>query len=101
MNCKPGDLAIVIRSLAGNEGKIVTVHRFVSELEVEYAPKRKNDREGWLCYGSNLKSIGLKDKVIVESTKCVFPDESLRPLRDNDGEDEILRIAGKPQKVSA
>jgi hypothetical protein len=23
MNCKPGDLAIIVKSLAGNEGKIV------------------------------------------------------------------------------
>lgn len=28
MNCKPGDLAILIKSHAGNEGKIVKVGKF-------------------------------------------------------------------------
>jgi hypothetical protein len=28
-------------------------------------------------------------------------DSCLRPIRDQDGEDEILRIAGKPQEVTA
>jgi len=27
MNCKPGDLAVLIRSWAGNEGKVVTCVR--------------------------------------------------------------------------
>ena len=30
-----------------------------------------------------------------------MPDFCMRPIRDNDGEDEILRIAGKPEVIHA
>lgn len=35
MNCKEGDLAIVVRSIAGNEGKFVTCQRIASDDELK------------------------------------------------------------------
>lgn len=34
MNCKPGDLAIVVRSIAGNDGKIVRCLRLATRAEL-------------------------------------------------------------------
>ena len=34
MNCKPGDMAILVHSGAGNEGKIFTVIRLASEHDL-------------------------------------------------------------------
>lgn len=33
MNCKPGDLAIIVKSPAGNAGKIVRCIRFVGKVD--------------------------------------------------------------------
>lgn len=80
MNCKQGDLAIVIRSVRGNEGKIV---RCVSPLKII---------EAWTVEPDfNPEVLGIP----------TFPDAWLRPIRDQDGEDEMLRIAGKPMGITA
>ena len=36
MNCKPGDLAVIVRSRAGNEGKIVRCIRLATASEKFY-----------------------------------------------------------------
>lgn len=85
MNCKPGDLAIVVRSRRYPEcnGMILKIEhlaypgywRVSGKLIEEYAA-----RHG--------KSLNLNDRL-------------LRPIRDNPGEDEMLRIVGKPTEVVA
>lgn len=81
MNCKPGDLAIVVRSFAGNEGKICKVIRDGDEVGywfVEFPSPVK-----WMT------GVGA----------CGYAEDSkLRPIRDQPGTDEIIRIAGKPNK---
>lgn len=94
MNCKQGDLAVIVRSVTGsNLGKVVRCLSYAGEV---YAlrpegtfgpfPRWKIDRElpGW-------------DGV---SRPYVF-DKNLRPLRDNDGDDETLARASKPEQVTA
>jgi hypothetical protein len=88
MNCKQGDLAVIVRSMAGNEGKLVEVLR----QSVAYGP-------GWWTVRS--MSGPCRNHLGVYSQEGQIEDSRLRPLRDNDGEDEILRIAGKPQEVTA
>ena len=83
MNCKQGDLAIVVRSYAGNEGKIVRCLRFVGSVPGYYL-----DHDHWLVDTVITSNLGYKDPY--------FPDKILRPIRDQPGEDEILRIAGRP-----
>lgn len=90
MNCKQGDLAVIVRSYAGNEGKIVRCVR------LSYAPCL-------LPGGALIERCPLweTDAVLLgcsgRSDEFV-PDFQLRPIRDNDGEDEMLRIAGLPNK---
>jgi hypothetical protein len=93
MNCKQGDLAIVVKSEAGNEGKIVRCVRLIGERDLI-------GRSGDVLRGA----VWEIDVPLPDWGGRLFPtvsDDQLRPIRDNDGEDEILRIAGKPQKVTA
>lgn len=85
MNCKPGDLAVVIgcRSHPELNGIVLTVVRAVSP----YA---------WLCAGHEIERVSWSYGV----PPHIF-DDKLRPIRDNDGEDESLAWAGKPQGVTA
>lgn len=81
MNCKPGDLAIVLRANETPEhvGKILTVVRLHNGDWPE---------PHWLTEPEFLHSCG---------NPLVFADSDLRPLRPDEGEDEILRIAGHPE----
>ena len=91
MNCKPGDLAVIVRSADGQ-----AVGRIVECLRIEGAHSELGPM--W-----RVKTSG-KGVVTIHGTLAVFfhmPDSWLRPIRDNDGEDEILRIVGKPQTVEA
>lgn len=84
MNCKPGDLAVIVRSVAGNEGRIVRCIRFVGKVR------------GWV--GDDRWET---DQVLIGErggkTNAV-QDSCLRPLRDpgNDAKDETLLWAGLP-----
>ncbi len=93
MNCKPGDLAVVV--WGPSVGAIVNV--------LESATSDENPEPCWLCVClqfmdawnyevDGYSRIGPGDNVIAE-------DQALRPLRGDEGEDEMLRIAGKPQET--
>lgn len=84
MNCKPGDLAILVGGVRPDcIGKLVHV----------------------LCW--ERKGRGWEVKLLFKRPmlrgKKYFwaADSSLRPIRDNDGEDETITWAGKPQQVIA
>lgn len=87
LNCKAGDLAVIVRSMAGNEGRIVRCVEFVGCGDDWHD-------DCWLVDPPVMGTLRLQREV---------SDSKLRPLRDNDGEDEVLRIVGKPQpnEVSA
>ena len=91
MNCKQGDLAIMVRSAANNEGKIFWCVRFAplsfwmrkdGSIRVEAA---------WLV-DPPARSF---DGFIVEH----LADSDLRPIRGGEGADEMLRIVGKPRHI--
>ena len=81
LNCKQGDLAVIVRSAAGNEGKIVSCVALTFET--------------W-GFGSGPRWV--TDPPVSGCFTPVIPvlDACLRPLRDNDGEDEVLRLVGRP-----
>ena len=82
LNCKQGDLAVIVRSMAGNEGKIVRCLRLV------FDPSHYFDGPRWLI-----------DREVPHSTRGTvrtIADCALRPLRDNEGEDETLQLVGRP-----
>lgn len=93
MNCKPGDLAVFVHSTCGNEGKIVTCVEFVGEMEFLAPWGRATFSDCWQIYPSVNGCRGAKTEYI--------PDEYLRPLRDNGGEDQTLTWAGKPESITA
>ncbi len=87
MNCKQGDLAIIVRSRAGNEGKVLTCLRLATSSEC------KSESVAW------SGPVWVTDADIPDTwgeTTRLYPDERLRPLRDSDGEDEVLRLVGRP-----
>ncbi len=67
MNCKPGDLALVVRSSAGNEGKVVTCIRFLGHMP------------GWK--GDDRWELDLALRVNAGGSSNTARDADLRPIR--------------------
>lgn len=79
LRCKPGDLVVVVVGdpvLPGFPGRVFTVTRL-------------HDPLGYWETDPPQRFPGVREPL-------VFHDACLRPLRDSDGEDEMLRLAGKP-----
>ena len=86
LNCKPGDLAIVVSGAA--VGAIV---RCVERFDGPWFDG--SFEAGWMI-----------DRVLptlVFGSNCFRVDRALRPIRDNDGEDETLQWLEVPRKVAA
>jgi hypothetical protein len=94
LNCKQGDLAVIVRSSAGNEGKVVRCLRLVRQQRFECRLTGFSEvADSWETDTMMFGSDGRRD--------CFVADRNLRPIRDNPGEDEMLRIAGKPNETPA
>ena len=102
MNCKPGDLAVVIGGAFSpqNIGAIVKVIKLLPNGGVL-------DGKAWFptssCPTWLVESCGKKltwghHK---PSLRRAYSDRCLRPIRDQDGDDETLTWAGKPEGVTA
>ena len=100
MNCKQGDIAIVVGGKY-NLGKVVTCIRQVPMIEVQLALK---------CAGMGISFIPDTpywevDNQIVwkngsESSQVPYiQDSRLRPLRNDSGEDEMVKLLGKPNDM--
>ena len=89
MNCKEGDLAVVVRSWAKNEGKIVTCIRLTPYQEHDL----KDPGFVWEVDAILRGADGLGSNFI--------HDDQLRPLRNNPGADETLSWKDVPQEVTA
>ncbi len=89
MNCKQGDLAVIVHSdfFKENIGKIVTCVEF--KAGPDGSPAWVIDRA--LFEGTRRTH----NKSFAGDWVC---DKVLRPIRDQPGEDETLRIAGLPNK---
>ena len=93
MNCKPGDLAIVVRArVPANLGRIIRVIVFNPNARFVNRPGVFG---GWEYEGEELipSEPGYRCRAV--------RDECLRPLRNQDGADETLQWAGKPEGVTA
>lgn len=82
LRCKPGDLALVTRG--ENVGRLVTV-----KARSEHGATR------WLVspLGGPLRAVNLTTWAPCRTDAAHIEDARLRPLRDQDGTDEVLRIA--------
>lgn len=93
MNCKPGDLAVIVRCRAQEN-----LGRYVSVVDAGALPG------SWLVRSAGGPLMGAplgNQRFFTPCAELNAWDSDLRPIRDNDGEDEILRIAGLPQEVTA
>lgn len=78
LNCKPGDLAIHVKSdRHENLGCIVEVVSYFGFTDASHC---------WVTKGGS----GVLSR-----------DEHLRPLDDSDGDDETLAWSGKPEQVTS
>lgn len=88
MNCKPGDLALVVKSKCGNEGKIVYVVRPATEEEYDSFVHKKEGHHWWVeAKGALIFSTAGHGR-----RETCLPDARLRPIRDpgEDARDETL-----------
>ena len=96
MNCRPNDIAVVA-STAGRaglqrrivEGLMGVPVRVVTPYLLHGEPAWRIEREINILIGD------------VPATVIGIADAVLRPLRDGDGEDEMLLIVGKPVTEAA
>lgn len=82
MNCRPGDIAIIVRSdFVENIGKLVEVERLHWSGE-------------WVVVA--LSSMRSNRGPTKAGEKGLCLDSTMRPIRDQEGQDEILEYAGYP-----
>lgn len=95
MNCKKGDLAVT-RGTGRNSGRLVQCVEFVGH---HMFGDGIADDATWQCdtMGQVLVDIG----GVPWSGLVYIQDRHLRPIRGQEGEDETLTWAGKPEKVTA
>ena len=90
MNCKPGDLAVIVKSLAGNDGKVVKCIKYIGIKKWSI-----NGPDHTWVIDRELPDIGGSCSKFIE-------DRILRPIRDQPGTDETLLWAPVPKgKVKA
>lgn len=94
MNCKQGDLAIVVRSRAGNEGKVLTCVRYTG-VGILVGDDNHFKQSSW---GKDVWEVDTTMKVVTsegipDGTCNYVKDSQLRPLRGTltDNEEEIVK----------
>jgi hypothetical protein len=97
-NVKPGDIAMVKAPyVEQGRGAIVVVERLAGireELSGCVYVWQSEYGHGWVVRGWVKARSGFR-----QGPQLVISDQCLRPLRDTDGEDEVLRLAGKPKSA--
>ena len=91
MNCKHGDLAIMVISCAGNEGKIFKCVQFVPRSFWKRKDGSLRAEAAWLVDPPARGFDGYPTETLADS--------DLRPIRGGEGTDEMLRIVGKPRNI--
>ena len=91
MNCKQGDIAVIVRSSGSNAGKIVRCVSLIPMYTFRLPEGSSVHGPSWVvdppvCGWDGLPIPGVRDAL-------------LRSIRDSDGEDEMLRLVGRPVGV--
>lgn len=87
MRCKVGEMAVIVRSSTGEEGRILTCIRFLGRVP------------GW--HGDDHWQVDIETKGVLGGSSYTYPDSYLRPIRPTDDPDETLSWAPVPNKVTA
>jgi hypothetical protein len=99
MNCKPGDVAMFTRDAAGYcNGMEFTVPRgtFVYIVRLSIRGSLRARCAHWKVEPFGVRSVCGR----FSATAAGVDDSVLKPIRPGDGEDEVLRIAGKPKRLA-
>lgn len=92
MNCKPGDLAVIIFS--ESEAPRIDIGKIVHVVEPW------GDGKSWVIESARKGGLLTQwDGRLVR--RCAEWDHNLRPIRGMEGEDEILRLAGIPKQLES
>jgi len=104
MNCKPGDIAFVVgpttgvaKGLAGYEETFDWLPRgsIVEVVSFAWLSTAKHRRVMWNVTPKKV-AVSLKCGISCSAKVVAVADCILKPIRPGDGEDEMLRIAGRP-----
>lgn len=98
-NCKPGDVAMVTRDAFGIcNGREYHASRgtFVYIIRMSFRQSMSLRRVRWRVEPFRVTSVCGRFCGMAEGVD----DSVLKPIRPGDGEDEMLRIAGKPVEKS-
>lgn len=111
LRCRAGDLAVVVRPMIPeNQGKLVTVLKYLGHMEAgarftgpDGTEERRVTAPGptWWVEAQTGLIVPYGFGHVVTQKCCHAADWQLRPIRDQDGEDESLRWAPVPSKEVA
>lgn len=98
MNCKQGDLAIYV-------GEAVFAVEFCTGIKMPIvregmifscmAPAIVMGKPGWEIDMRHVNLVWTSGRTF-ETDVWAISDDCLRPIRDSEGEDEVLRLVGRP-----
>ena len=94
MNCKQGDLAVIVRSTHGHEGKIVRCLAVYVGYSTYYGKRLHSPSESIVWLLDTTLNKGDQENNLAN-------DCCLRPIRDQDGQDETLTWLDVPSKEIA
>lgn len=81
MNCKQGDMAVVVRSSAGNEGKVVTCVEYLGRIglvEINGEPHYMASGDYWLV--DRVLNLSKGDGRLFLDHAPYIPDSFLMPI---------------------
>jgi hypothetical protein len=99
MNCKPGDLAVMCRGPV--EEKNVGIMLRVLSLDPRDSTWTFEQASRPVQFFIGSREVGAFGSSAEAGGNAWVDDRELRPIRDNDGDDETLTWAGKPEHVTA
>lgn len=108
MRCKVGDLAVIVSNAPSHAGwlvRILSVPPRGSDFKLPDGVNHNQTVTDWLIESLSGEMVtpfwtGSKRTTRLARYGCIN-DKWLRPIRDNDGQDEALTWAGKPVKEPA
>ncbi len=97
MNCRPGDIAVIVGGIEANVGRMV---RVIKPCDALHWAMFHADWEVELLQTTRTSSrVGEQDSG--PGMVCVCDDRILRPIRGGEGQDETLTWAPKGETVPA
>lgn len=97
MNCRPGDIAVIVGGIEANVGRMVRVIKACDALH--WAMCHADWEVELLQTTTTSGPLGEQDSG--PGMVCVCVDRILRPIRDGEGDDETLTWAPKGETVPA